>query len=377
MTRRGSPSGAQPLDKNGTRQSFFTEQGDYRQRLRPLTKNQKSVLSLLGGGLLQAGIADLLHVSRSYVNQTVKRLESLDLIKRRKPTYFYDLSSEAKSLIAGTARLDEFTPARMHNFKRKYRIIGKTGDPSIDKRAHFSGSWKMRGPLRHHYWYPGEAGTPSVTVDYHIKTLVIYIDKGQQILARSVEEATELGWLAVQKARDAWIEDQRKFSAGFEVEAIGTVIGKPHAGFLMRQEDPVIKEVLDNGGKVGYSDYWVDKSPEEKLGPGACEAETAQPENMTRLGQGIQIIEQIGPTAFKELGKIGQVNDNVLQVQAMLQGSITGQQMLENVTKMISSVLLEMQQVRKENQELRDQFLGGRGGEVPRNTQTGQQRLGI
>jgi hypothetical protein len=76
---------------------------------------------------------------------------------------------------------------------------------------------------------------------------------------------------------------------------------------------------------------------------------------MTRLGRGIQTLEAI-PDALKDLGKIGEIGENVLQVQAMLQGSITQQQMLENVTKMVSSVLLEMQAIRLENAELKRQL---------------------
>ena len=89
---------------------------------------------------------------------------------------------------------------------------------------------------------------------------------------------------------------------------------------------------------------------------GFCEAETATMGNATRLGKGIQAIESIQPETFKDLGKIGEINENVIQAVAMLQGSITNQQMLENVTKMVSGVLLEIQQVRKESAGLKRQL---------------------
>jgi DNA-binding MarR family transcriptional regulator len=335
------------------RQLFFNENGDFQPRLKPLTKNQRSVLSLLGAGLLQAGVAQRLNVSRPYVNQIARGLESLGLVKRRGKTWFYDLSPEAKSLLSGAQALDQFTPARLHNFKRKFRILSVNQSPSLDRRAHYTGSWKMRGPLRHKFWYSGSAGIPSVTVDYHIKTLVIYIDKGQQILARSVEEAAELGWLAVQKARDAWVRDQHAFGIDFAVEEVGTVIAKVHAGFVMMEKDPVIAEVVDNGGNVGYADYWIDKSPEKELGAGHCEAKTAQLENMTRLGRGIQVIETIQPEAFKDLEKIGVVSDSLLRVEAMLQGSITTAMQNDNILKYLSKLMDEMQQIRLENAELK------------------------
>jgi DNA-binding MarR family transcriptional regulator len=321
------------------RQIFFTPEGEYRPRLKPLSKNQKSILSLLNAGLLQAGVAQRLRCSRPYVNQIVKSLESIGLISRRKPTYFYNLSPEAKSLLAGTQALDEFTPARLHNFKRKYRITSVTKEPSLDPRANFQNSWKMRGPLRHKYWYSGDAGIPSVTVDYHIKSLVIYIDRGQNLLARSVEEAEALGWLAIQKARDAWIKDQHNFGVDYAVEDIGVQVSKIHAGYALMDADPIVKEVLDNGGKVGYADYWIDHSNEKDLGPGFCEAETAEPENMTRLGRGIQTLETIQPEMFAELAKLGPLTSEVHSVLAHVQSGMSVQNQVNQLTMMLAKFL--------------------------------------
>jgi biotin operon repressor len=314
------------------RQIFFTPEGEYRPHLKPLSKNQKSILSLLNAGLLQAGVADRLRVSRPYVNQIVKSLESLGLISRRKPTYFYDLSPEAKSLLGGTRALNEFTPARLHNFKRKYKITSITKEPSLDPRAHYQDSWKMRGPMRHKFWYSGAAGIPSVTVDYHIKSLVVYIDKHQNILARSVEEAEALGWLAIQKARDAWIKDQHNFGVDYSVEDIGVQVSKIHAGFALMEGEPLLQEVIENGGKVGYADYWVDNSD----GP---EAETAEPENMTRLGRGIQILETIQPEMFAELAKLGPLSSEVHSVLAHVQSGMSVQNQINQLTMMLAKFL--------------------------------------
>jgi predicted transcriptional regulator len=363
-------------------QLYFTEGGDFRLRLKPLTKNQRSVLSLLNSGLLQASVAQRLNVSRPYINQITKNLESLGLIKKRKSTHFYDLSSEGKSLLSGRSTADEFTPARLHNFKKKYRIVSSTGEPYThkevrdsktmtvsqvpDKRVHYNSSWKMRGPVRHKFWYPGNAGTPSVTVDFHIRTLVIYVDKHQNILARTVEEATALGWLAVQKARDAWVRDQHLFNVEFTVDEIGTPIGKPHAGFLMKQADPVIKEVMESDGDVGYADYWVDKSPENEVGKGFCEAETAQPENMTRLGRGIQTIEAIQPEMFAELEKIGPLTSEVHSVLAHIQGGLPIQNQVNQLIIMFGKML--------EQQHVIIEKLSG-AGVLPKTEEPGQTTL--
>ena len=316
---------------------------------------------MLGAGLTQAGIADRVKKSRPFINQVTKNLESLGLIQRRIPPYFYDLSNEAKELLSGAARLDEYTPARVHNFKRKYKIISKTGEPYThkevrdketfklisvpDPRSHFEKSWDMRGGERSKFWYSEDAGVPSVTIDYHFKTLVIYIDKGQTTLARDVKEAEALGWAAIRKARDQFVREQHGFGVDFVVEEIGQPIGKLHAGFAMQDKDPVIKEVLENDGKVGYADYWVDKSVEKEVGPGYCEAETAQQENMTRLGRGIQFIETVQPEMFKELEKLGPLTSEVHTVVAHLQSGQAVRNEVNQLIMMFGKVLEQQSQI--------------------------------
>lgn len=323
---------------------------------------------MLGAGLTQAGIADRVKKSRPFINQVTKNLESLELIQRRKPTYFYDLSNEAKELLSGTSKLDEYTPARVHNFKRKYKIISRTGEPTRDKRAHFEKSWNMRGGERSKFWYSGDAGVPSVTIDYHFKRLVIYIDKGQTILARDVKEAEALGWAAIRKARDRFVQEQHGFGIDFVVEEIGQPIGKLHAGFVMQDKDPVIKEVLENDGKVGYADYWVDKSVEKEVGPGYCEAETAQQENMTRLGRGIQFIETVQPEMFKELEKLGPLTSEVHTVVAHLQSGQAVRNEVNQLIMMFGKVLEQQSQI------LEALSQNGIGVKKP---EKGQQRLAI
>ena len=332
--------------------------------MKPLTANEKSVLRLFDKGFIQAGIFTLKviknqkgkPVSKPYINLITKKLESINLIYRNRPLFTYSLSAEAKSLLAGTVSANEYTPARVHNFKRKFKILSSTGTPSIDKRTNFEKSWNMRGGARHKFWFAGDAGIPSVTVDWHIKTLVVYIDKGQTLLAKSIKEAEGLGWAAIRKAKEKWSLLQHSFGIDFVVEEIGEPIGKLHAGFVMQDKDPVIKEVLENDGKVGYADYWVDKSVEKECGPGYVEAETAQQGNMTRLGKGIQIIESIQPEAFKDLNKLSGIDNTVSRVEAMLQGSITTAQQNENILKFLSKIMDEMAEIRKENRELKQKF---------------------
>ena len=157
-----------------TRQLYFTEDGDFRLRLKPLTKNQRSVLSLLNSGLLQAGVAQRLNVSRPYINQITKNLESLGLIKKRKSTHFYDLSLRASLFYSGGVRRMNSPRPGCTTLKRSTGSYLSTGEPVAhkevrdsktmtvsqvpDKRVHYNSSWKMRGPVRHKFWYPGNTG---------------------------------------------------------------------------------------------------------------------------------------------------------------------------------------------------------------------------
>jgi len=323
-----------------------------------LTEPQRKIISLVSCGLCQADIARKLQVSRSYVNQVIKRMETHGLIQRvdthktqpgkRSYTLFYQLSPELQSRVKGDKMAEPFTACRVHNLRMKVAIISVSDPLSTDKRTGYQHSWKMRGPLRHKYWYSGKAGMPSCTIDYHIKTLVCYVDKKQTIIAKTPKEAEDIGWRAIYQALDQFIELQSKFGIQIDVAHTGTVIGKPHGGFV-GTDSPV----MDEG--VRTKDWWIDRSQEAELGPGHPELETTNKEGMTRLDNLIKVSEQVDliklPEIFKDI--VNPIAASVLQVQAMMQGSITNQQMLENVTKLISSVLIEMQSIRAENADLK------------------------
>jgi hypothetical protein len=136
-----------------------------------------------------------------------------------------------------------------------------------------------------------------------------------------------------------------------ETEHVGTVIGKVHGGFVA-SDSPAMEE------GVRTKNWWIDRSQEAELGPGHPELETDLPGGMTRLDNLIKVSEQVDLTSLPEMFQniVNPIAANVLQVQAMMQGSITNQQMLENVTKLISSVLVEMQSIRQENAELKQRL---------------------
>lgn len=344
-------------------QAKFSDEGTFTHRKQTLTENQRKIISLISCGLTQAQTAKRLGFSRPYVNQVIKKLESSSLIKRIKTqvregvrayNYFYEVAPEAKT--PGTY----FTPFRVHAIRKKFRILKQSGEISTDKRTSFNRSWKIRGPLRHKFWYPGKAGYPAITLEIHPKTIVAYMDKGQQVAAESMEKAKELAWLAIYRARDQFIEEQALFGITIETETAGEEIGKPHAGLVMHEGGPFRKEDPKLPG------LWVDNSVEKELGPGFFELEGhIDNKALTAAEQGLiaasdirdnlpGMIRAAMPDAIRQLNeKLDPLQENVLRVEAMLQGGITIQQQYNQMVNFMTKALDEMAAIRKENAELK------------------------
>lgn len=329
--------------------------------VRGLSENQRRIVSLIQCGLCQADIAKKLKFSRAYVCQTVKRLESLGEIKakpvyekvpgKRSYTKFYELSPDLISRIKGERVAEPFTAIRLHNFRLKVSIISQSKDISLDKRASYEKSWTMRGGPRHRFWYSGKAGMPTVSLDIHPKTIVAYTDKGQRIAAKDDKEAEAIGWRSIYAAIDLFVEQQSKFGVQIEIERVGKKLGKLHGGFS-------ISENIEKEG-VHIPGWWIDRSDMRETGK--PEVESDIPENYSRLDQLIKVSEQVDltamPTAMKEINeKLNPLSQNVLQVQAMLQGGITISQQYEQMLNFMTKVLDEMAQMRKENAELKQKL---------------------
>jgi hypothetical protein len=326
--------------------------------IRGLSPNQKKIISLISHGMCQATISQRMKVSRAYICTEIKKLESRDLIKavdiypkvpgKRSYTKFYELSQQAKGQIQKGAPEEQFTACRIHNLRMRVSVISLSAPVSTDKRANYSKSWNMRGGERHKFWFSGKAGMPSITLDIHPKTIVAYVDKKQTIVAKTPTEAEDIGWRAIYAALDKFIELQSRFNVIVETAHTGTVIGKPHGGFV-GSDSPVMEE------GVRTKNWWIDRSQEAELGPGHPELETDVPENMTRLDNLIKVSEQVDLVKLPEMFQniVNPIAANVLQVQAMVQGGIGISQQYEQMLNFMTKVLAEMAEMRKENAELK------------------------
>jgi hypothetical protein len=336
---------------------LFTEAENIRHQTRCLSKNQRKIIALVACQLNQSQIADRLSVSRPYVNQVVKRLESWNLIKRipngktrdgiRSYTYYYEVCPE---VLVGQ---QPFTPYRVHNIRRKFKILKQSGDIVKDKRAAWTKSWPMRGGERHKFWFPGRAGMPSVTVDWHPGTLVCYIDKGSQIAASSMEEAERIAEQATFQARDQFIELQASFGIAIETDRVGAGVGKPHAGLVMRDDGPFRKADPVTPG------LWVDRSVESELGPGHWELEghtdhplltdaeeclIAARDLKTKMPE---MIKAAMPEAMKDLEKIGPLTSEVLSVLAHIQSGEGIQNQVNQLIMMFGKMLEQQHEILK------------------------------
>jgi hypothetical protein len=282
--------------------------------------------------------------------------------RKREYHHFYEISPQLREQLQGK-QPEQFTACRVHNLRKKLKILSQSKELSLDKRAGYQKSWKIKGPMRHKFWYPGKAGMPSVTVDYHIKTLVVYVDKKQTIVARDPNEALEIGWRAIYSAVDLFIEQQKKFGVLIEVPHTGETIGEPHGGFV-GSDNPAMEE------GVTKKNWWIDRSQEAELGPGHPELETNKPENMTRLDNLIKVSEQVDltalPNAIKDSVKIampeamremeekfGKLTNEVMTVMAFVQSGMTVQHQVQQLTFLVAKQLEDNNQLRKENEELR------------------------
>jgi len=289
----------------------------------------------------------------------IKRLSTQPIKEgTREYNLFYEVCPDIK--IPGAI----FTPYRAHHFIRKFQIVRQSGPASLDKRASYSKSYQMRGWKGHKFWYIGKAGLPSVTVDIKPRSLIIYVDKGQKIAAQTAEEAKQIGWYAIYAARDKFLEEQERFNVVIETDRAGQQIGKIHMGLEGSEDGPMapIKQAQDFISKervMGVKHpVWFDESP----GNGKLELEmfedhpllTPAEETINSIGKLPEMIKAAMPEAMKEINeKLNPMSDSMIQVKAMLQGSITTAQQNDNILKFLSKIMAEMQSIRVENQQLK------------------------
>jgi hypothetical protein len=330
-----------------------------------LTANEKRVVTLLDVQCTQGLIAERLHLSRSFVSQTVKKLESHNLIKKITPGKYntlYTLSSDLK-LKYNDKSLKRFSHADTHYVKRKYRIVHISHPVSKDKRAGYQKSWNLSGWEEHKFWYDGKAGEPRVTIDVTPKSLIAYTDARQKILAETVEEAKDKITMSIHNAVQRFVREQSKFGVHIQIDEIGEQITPTHYAFPMSKDSPYA-----NAGS-SQPETWQDASPQKHGEPDRVEFETTDQAKATALDLAIDRVLEVDevvkdgirlalPEAMKQFEKsVAPTLESIIRVESLLQGGITITQQYHQMVNFMTKTLEEVAALRRETAELKESVL--------------------
>ena len=327
-------------------------------KVKALTERQRQVLTLLSKGFWQSDIADRLKISQPRINQITKILESKGLVKKktesnikgpREYRNYYEVLPEAK--VPGT----DFNICHVHRIRMKFKILSQSGPVSLDKRTGYLKSHAMRGWTSHKFWFSGRTPLPNVTIDLNPKNLVIYMDKGQMITARDMDQAEEIAWYAVYQARDSFVRLQEKYGTKFEIETTGTRIDKVEYGFLYHKDSGVGEAV-----KPLPPNWWDDASVEPEF-PGHREFETNVKPEAQAVQSAITQLKAMPEFLQNFEKKFGEVNDNVLAVAATLQGG-------RPVESMMLDMLDHMSRMTARINTLESELSGKRSAPTPAPT---------
>lgn len=278
-------------------QQTFEDLGT-RQFIKKLTPTQINIIRFLEQGYYGSYIARRLKVSKGYVSQTLKELESHGLIApgiieieykgktkkiaRSDPLQgratTYTISEKLHNLLKreNPQPCGSYTLCTPHHIKIKYPITSFTGEWCCDgwqrsrTRTIYIRSWKPRGPERHLWHVNTKNGV--IGIEYHVRSIIAYRCDRDHIMAESVEEATTLVATYIQEGLDIWLKEQR--IAGVRV-SLGSAesISKPHYAF----ESNLAKQIIQAGAGITVPGMFIDNSPEEHGNPTASDIETTSP----------------------------------------------------------------------------------------------------
>ena len=286
-----------------------------------LNQTQTRIIKLiLRGDYSQTLIAEQLGISRQYVNQLTRSLETQGLLKQATPgswvvrwhdnqdrpykrtcsteaeaekarttlkkdniesqssfeksnkgyLVWYEPSPILKQLINAEHPGIQYSACRVHNIQLKYKILNKSAPISCDHRTGYIKSWKPRGGERHKFWYPGKHNKFSITIDVHPNTLVCYLDAGQQIVSESITDAEIAAHTQLHEAITLWVKSQAAFGSIVTIDnptRAGKQTTETHYGFPYTPTIPQA-EVLGTLERWGVKtdQCYIDGSMQEKSG---------------------------------------------------------------------------------------------------------------
>lgn len=350
-------------DELDTRQVTFDDLTKI-QTLAALTDKEKRAARLLAEGCTQSLVADRMRVSRSFVSQTVTLLTKHNLVKKLNPgryNSFYEIAPELK------AQLDkdgvcEFSNCDTHYIKRKYRLLHKNANLSLDRRTGYMKSKKMRGWTSHRFWHSGGAGGLRVSIEVYPHSIVAYPDARQKVIAESIEQAEDRINVEIHNAVMKFVRDQAKFGCVLEIDEVGRQITPTHYAFPMNRNSPYLK------AGTTQENTWTDGSPQKHGEPDRAEYETTDKDRATALDVAIDKVmavedivdEQIRMAMPEAMAKFEEafapLKQEIATVLAYVQSGQTVQNQLQQLTFLVAKQL-------KEKHDLQDELAKYKGGQ--------------
>lgn len=284
---------------------------DAEKYIQSLNVNQINICQFLKEGYYQAFIAKRLKLSKGYVNQTVKKLESFNLISPKKFSYTDPKTKKVKSVAIGdpfhgratTYVVSEKLTLLIHKYnshkdgsyvlcsphhkKLKYDVIELKSGWSLQgwredrAKSIYIRSWKPRGPERH-LWHVNTANGV-IGIEAHPKSIVAYRVDKKHIMATSFDESEDILTAYIQEGVQIWLQEQYKSGV---VATLGSVRGitKPHYAF----ESEIAKEVIKSGGVLKTEGMFVDNSPKSRGDLRHSEFETTSPTVANLVDRGLR-----------------------------------------------------------------------------------------
>lgn len=355
---------------------------------------------LIQGSFSQALIAQELGLSRQYVNRFTKLLEKHHLIKKgnsgswvvrwsdkdNRPfreicksesdakrfcnrlqksgikstpifekqstnyNFWYEPVPVLKRLLDEHHPDIDYTPCRVHNIQFRYPIQYQSGPVVCDRRIGWIKSWKPRGDVRHKFWYSGKGNKLNITVDVHPQTLIVYPDKGQFLIAKSITDTEIRTITQIHDTASRWCSDQLKFGIRFNIgdpEETGKQTTKTEYGFLINQNTPVsdVKNTLVAWG-INPAEVWVDGSPLAHGHP-YLEVETRSRPTALGMQEAIDAMKRVDPfiaerikAAIPEL--MNPLHEKLTAIEAHIHGGTTYQYQVAQQNAFITALATQV-----------------------------------
>ncbi len=342
--------------------------------VKKLTPKQIDIITFLKQDYYQSYIAKRLKISRTYVNQTVSDLLKYQLIKQKtcsplqKKSLIYETTKRLDLYLSQNQTMTgNYTLCIPHHIKFKYPVLNVKGTLNCEgwkfsgARSIFIKSWKPKGWTG--YLFNVNLGENTISISFTGKSIVASRVEHNHVIAQTVVEATQIIASEIGKGVETFVREQLGMGCKIQLGQ-PKQIDKTHLSF----ESEIAKEAFEEGGQLSIPGISIDTSPKGQGRPTAADIETRNPMIAKQVDLGLRnamnidsiVKREIGaamPQALAEFNKsLEPLNENVSQVMAMMQGSITTAQQNDNILKFFSKVMEEMQSMRLEYADMKRKY---------------------